>query len=89
MTIPDNTDMQVDMLNDIEISVAGKTEEELELLVTETEETLQTLMNELKRRRHKALHKDVDNLDEYLEQADTSFKSLKNFIAMALKEIRG
>lgn len=88
MTAP-GTDQQINSLNAIEHSVSMKTNEEIEILIEETEETLQVLMDELKKRRDKRLHKDIDNLDEHLKNADISFKSLKDFIAMALKEMRG
>lgn len=88
MTTPENTDKQIDTLNEIESNVSMKTNEEIELLIKETEETLQTLMNELKKRQNKGLHKDIDNLEEHMNNANTSFKSLKDFIAMVLKEIK-
>lgn len=89
METPENTTEQIDVLNKIESNVAMKSNDEIELLIKETEDTLQALMSELKRRQNDELHKDIDNLEEYLKNADTSFKSLKDFIAMALKEIRG
>lgn len=46
-------------------------------------------MQELKKRQEDGQHKNIDDLDVHLENADTSFKALRNFIAMALKEIRG
>lgn len=85
----ENTNEQIDVLNEIESNVAMKSNEEIARLIKETEETLQALMGELKSRQNDGLHKDIDNLEAYLQDADTSFKSLKNFIAMALKEIRG
>lgn len=89
METPENTTEQIDVLNKIESNVAMKSNDEIELLIKETEDTLQALMSELKRRQNDELHKDIDNLEEHLKNADTSFKSLKDFIAMALKEIRG
>lgn len=89
MTTPENTNKHVDALNEIESNVGMKSIEEIELLIKETEETLSALMNELTRRQHDAQHKDIEYLEKHLENADTSFKALKNFIAMALKELRG
>lgn len=88
MSTLESTHTQIDALNEIESNVAMKSNEEIEQLIGETEDTLQALMSELKKRQENKMHKDIDNLDEYLEQADTSFKSLKDFIVMALKEIR-
>lgn len=89
METPENATNPIDVLNEIESNIAMKSNDEIEWLIKETEETLQALMNELKNRKNKGLHKDIDNLEEYLNNADTSFKSLKDFIAMALKEIKG
>lgn len=83
------TNEQVDTLNEIEHNVSLKTDAEIELLIKETEETLQSLMTELKKRQEDVQHKDIDDLENHLEHADISFKAIKNFIAMALKEIRG
>lgn len=88
MTTPESTNVQIDTLNEIESNVSVKSDAEIALLIEETEDTLAALMNELKRRQADAQHKDIDNLDDHLKNADTSFKALKEFIAMALKELR-
>lgn len=83
-----NTVEQISTLDEIADNVAIKSDAEIEHLITETEETLSALMNELKRRQEDKRHKDIDNLEEHLNNANTSFKALRDFIAMALKEIR-
>lgn len=82
------TSTYINCLNDIENAVSNMSTDELETLATETQETLDALMNELKKRQAEKQHSEIDNLEEHLQNADISFKSLKDFIAMALKEIR-
>lgn len=84
-----NTVSQISTLDEIADNVAIKSDVEIERLILETEETLAALMSELKRRQVDQQHKDIDNLEEHLSNADTSFKALREFISMALKEIRG
>lgn len=84
-----STSKYISCLNDIENTVSAMSSDELETLASETQETLEALMGELNKRRAKKMHGDIDNLEEHLKSADTSFKSLKDFIAMALREIRG
>lgn len=90
MTTSDNTSnsSEIEKLNEIESNVSMRTDEEIEILIKQTEEKLQTLMGELKNRQRQGRHQDIDNLEEHLHNADTSFKSLKAFIAMALREIK-
>lgn len=84
----DTTQKAIKALDKISGSAHLKTDDEINHLIQETEETLNTLMAELKRRQEDAQHKDIDNLEDHLAQADVSFKALRNFIALALKEIR-
>ncbi|WP_019672411.1 hypothetical protein [Psychrobacter lutiphocae] len=83
-----NTVKQLNTLDDIAGNVAIKSNEEINKLIKETEETLAALMAELKRRQTDQMHDEIEHLDEYLEEADVSFKNLRKFIAMALAEIR-
>ncbi|WP_296403126.1 hypothetical protein [Psychrobacter sp.] len=80
---------QIHILDDISENVSLKSNEDIDKLIKETEETLTSLMGELKRRQQDDMHKEIDHLEEYMEEADTSFKNLRKFIAMALAEIRG
>lgn len=84
-----STTEQISTLDSIAENVAIKSSEEINQLIKETEETLSALMEELKRRQQDNMHKEIDHLEEYMEEADTSFKNLRKFIAMALAEIRG
>lgn len=84
----DMTKSAIDALDKIADNAHLKTDEEIDRLIKETEETLTALMGELKRRQADTQHKDIDNLEDHLAQADVSFKALRNFIALALKEIR-
>lgn len=84
-----STANQINALDEIADNVAIKSDEEIGRLIQETEETLTALMNELKKRQESEMHKAIDNLDEHMANADTSFKALRDFIAMALHELRG
>lgn len=84
-----STQDAIDALDEVADSAHLRSDADIERLINETEETMQALMAELKKRQESAQHKNIDCLDEHLENADTSFKALRNFIAMALKEIRG
>ncbi|PIE25424.1 MAG: hypothetical protein CSA60_00520 [Neptuniibacter caesariensis] len=61
--------------------------EEVEALVAQTEATLNALIAELKRRNEDEQHQSIENLDDHLKEADTSFKRLRHFITMALDQI--
>lgn len=78
----------INTLDEISSSVELKSNEEIDRLIKETEETLSSLMGELKRRQEDEMHHEIENLDMYMEEADVSFKNLRKFIAMALAEIR-
>lgn len=80
---------QIKVLDNISDNVSLKSNEDIDELIKETQDTLSALMNELKRRQQDGIHKDIENLDVYMEEADTSFANLRKFIAMALKELRG
>lgn len=84
-----DTNKDISALDKIAENVSLKSDAEIDQLISETEQTLHALMGELKKRQADQQHKDIDNLEEYLDEADTSFKALRKFIAMALKEIRG
>ncbi len=64
-----------------------QSKEEVEALVAQTEMTLNALIAELKRRNEDEQHQDIENLEEHLREADTSFKNLRHFITMALEKI--
>lgn len=84
-----STQDAIDNLDEVENTMHLRSDAEIERLINETEDTLQALMQELKRRQHEGQRKNINELDEYLENADTSLQALRKFIAMALKEIRG
>ncbi|PIE40988.1 MAG: hypothetical protein CSA49_05665 [Gammaproteobacteria bacterium] len=64
-----------------------QSKEEVEALVAQTEATLNALIAELKRRNEDEQHQSIEDLDIHLQEADTSFKRLRHFIAMALDQI--
>lgn len=84
-----DTNKAISALDKITENVGLKSDEEINRLISETEQTLHALIGELKKRHADMQHKDIDNLEEHLDEANTSFKALRKFIAMALKEIRG
>lgn len=84
-----STQAAITALDQVADELHLRSDEEIEHLINETEEALQALMQELKKRQQSGQHKSIDYLEAHLENADTSFKALRNFIAMALKEIRG
>ncbi|SUD91723.1 hypothetical protein [Psychrobacter phenylpyruvicus] len=86
--LPKNTVEQINTLDKISSNVELKSNEEINRLITETEETLSALMGELKRRQEDKMHHEIENLDVYMQEADISFKNLRKFIAMALAELR-
>lgn len=86
---PQSTQAAITALDQVAGGLHLRSDEEIEQLINETEEALQALMQELKNRQQSGQHKNIDHLEAHLENADTSFKALRNFIAMALKEIRG
>lgn len=88
-TLNESTVNQIHALDEIADKVAIKSDAEIERLITETEETLSALMDELKRRQMDKQHKDIDNLEAHLHNAHINFKALREFMMMALKEIGG
>lgn len=80
---------QIKVLDNILENVSFKSNEDINALIKETQDTLSALMDELKRRQQDGLHKDIENLDVYMEEVDSSFANLRKFIEMALKELRG
>lgn len=80
---------QIKVLDNILENVSLKSNEDINALIKETQDTLSALMDELKRRQQDGLHKDIENLDVYMEEVDSSFANLRKFIEMALKELRG
>lgn len=75
-------------MNKMVNSLHLQSDEDIETLVAKTETALKALMDELKRRQDDEQHRNIDYLDEHLENADTSFKSLRRFIAMAMNELK-
>ncbi|WP_434353334.1 hypothetical protein VH441_09085 [Psychrobacter sp. HD31] len=79
---------QINTLDEIADNVAIKSDDEINRLIEETEETLTALMDELKSRQANKMHNAIDNLDAHMTEADSSFKALRSFVNMALQELR-
>lgn len=80
---------EIDALDHIAEYASLRTNDEIHSLIQETEQTLNSLVSELRRRQLEAQHRDIDHLEEHLAHAESNFAALKNFVALALKEIRG
>lgn len=57
-------------------------------LIDETEGTLADLKTELERREEQAQHREIANLDNHMKSAELSLKSIRDFIAYLLDDMR-
>lgn len=64
------------------------TTESLHGLIKETEDTLQELKQELQRREEMAQHRELENIDSHIRSAELSIKSLRDFVAYLLADLR-
>jgi len=64
------------------------TNENLQALITETEAALGDLKSELERRREVAQEREIANLDNHMKSAELSLKSIRDFIAYLLDDMR-
>lgn len=62
------------------------TNERLNKLIAETQETLTELKEEVERREVAQQNREIDNLDAHLETAELSLEKIKSFIALLLRE---
>jgi len=62
------------------------TNERLNKLIADTQETLTELKEEVERREAAQQNREIDNLDKHLETAELSLQKIKSFIAMLLAE---
>ena len=65
------------------------TTERLRLLLSETEATLVELKAELERREELAQADEVAHLEEYMENAEVSLKSIRNFLQFLSSDMSG
>ena len=64
------------------------TTESLHGLIKETEDTLQELKQELQRRVEMAQHRELENIYSHIRSAELSIKSLRDFVAYLLADLR-
>lgn len=64
------------------------TTENLHGLIKDTEEALAELKQELKRREELAQHRELANIDSHIRSAELSVKSLRDFVAYLLADLR-
>lgn len=60
------------------------TNERLHKLINETQETLNELKDEVERRVEDDQHDDIDNLEEHMEHAELSLKTIRAFLSVLL-----
>ena len=65
------------------------TTERLRLLLSETEATLVELKAELERREELAQADEVAHLEEHMENAEVSLKSIRNFLQFLSSDMSG
>ncbi|MEZ5936471.1 MAG: hypothetical protein R3F54_32160 [Alphaproteobacteria bacterium] len=64
------------------------TNDNLRALIDETESTLKELRAELERREELAQEREIANLENHMKSAELSLKSIRDFIAYLLDDIR-
>ncbi len=60
----------------------------LRSLIEETEESLGELKDEFERRQETEQHREIDNLETHLKNAELSLKTIRDFIAYLLEDLR-
>lgn len=56
--------------------------ERLSRLIDETQETLAELKEEVERRREAAQDREIENLDQHMEEAELSLSALRDFVRL-------
>ncbi len=64
------------------------TNESLRSLISQTEDTLVELRAELEQRDIRAQERELDNLDQHMESAALSLKSIQDFLRYLIDEAR-
>lgn len=62
--------------------------EALRKLVTETEETLADIKEEIERRKDAAQHREIEHLDTHMKNAELSLTTIRNFFQYLREELR-
>lgn len=62
------------------------TNERLHKLINETQETLNELKDEVERRIEDDQHDDISNLEEHMEHAELSLKTIRAFLSVLLNK---
>ncbi|MEC9486104.1 MAG: hypothetical protein UMU76_01195 [Prosthecochloris sp.] len=65
-----------------------KRREELEAKITDLETSLNTLKKQLREEVEKEQHRDIDHLEEYLDEVDHRYGNLRDFWGIVRKELR-
>ncbi|MBF0585611.1 hypothetical protein INT08_07935 [Prosthecochloris sp. N3] len=65
-----------------------KRREELEAKITDLETSLNTLKKQLREEVQKEQHRDIDHLEEYLDEVDHRYGNLRDFWGIVRKELR-
>jgi hypothetical protein len=61
---------------------------ELETMITETDQTIQAVRDELVRRRQQRQHLEIERLEEHLAEAKPKWAEVKSFLELVLRELR-
>ncbi len=64
------------------------TNENLRALIGETESTLSDLRAELERREEQAQEREIANLDNHMKSAELSLKTIRDFIAYLVDDLK-
>jgi hypothetical protein len=64
------------------------TKDNLKVLIAETEGALAELKGELERREHLTQEREIHNLDSHMKSAELSLKSIRDFIAYLLDDLK-
>ncbi|MCB1756912.1 MAG: hypothetical protein KDJ38_15420 [Gammaproteobacteria bacterium] len=62
--------------------------EKLRVLIQETESTLTDLKAEMERREEGEQESAINNLDDYMKNAELSLQSIRDFLAILLEDFR-
>lgn len=63
--------------------------ERLRALITDTEDTLKKLTEELERREFLAQENEIEHLEEHMKGAELSLNTIKKFLAFIITDLQG
>lgn len=75
-------------MDELEAKLESTSTAELERMLGETEDYVKEVREELERRRTRAQHLEIENLDQHLQEAQGKWSDLKRFFDIVLRELR-